>query len=192
MMNARARWSFLVAPLLAAIGCSDPVPLPPKGNLTLSLQVPAGGGSCPVPGRTYEIGAPNAPSTQDPGDRVVDGQKGSAIKCSVHGKGPFTFSGSLRGISSDENRSPVTISFTDGQIAADKSGGTVTVGVNTPDLGGFFQSEPGACKLTIVNQQIKPGSIWTSVSCPLVTQPPANSCTVGMSTVVIFENCDGS
>src|SRR6187551_2268097 len=102
MMNGCPRWSFLTVPLLAALGCSDPVPRPPQGNLTLSIQKPATG-TCPVPGKTYIVGNPKGPSSGSAGDRLVDGQNGASIKCSVKGSGPLTFSGSIKGTSSEKD-----------------------------------------------------------------------------------------
>ena len=38
MMNACPRWSLVAAPLLLSLGCSDPVPPPAQGALTLSAK----------------------------------------------------------------------------------------------------------------------------------------------------------
>src|SRR6188508_1440790 len=97
MMNGCPRWSFLTVPLLAALGCSDPVPLPAKGNATLSVQQPTTGpATCPVPGKTYVVGNPKAPTTISAGDRFIDGENGATIKCSVKGGGPFSFSATIK------------------------------------------------------------------------------------------------
>ena len=111
MMNGCPRWSFLTVPLLAALGCSDPVPRPPRGNLTLSIQKPTtGSGNCPVPGKTYVLGNPKGPSPASPGDRLVDGEGGADIACSVHGSGPYNFSGSIQALSTESDRVTFTLS----------------------------------------------------------------------------------
>ena len=193
MMNAR--WSFLAVPLLAAMGCSDPVPLPAQGAISLSVQKPSkptAGTTCPLPGTTYQIGAPNPPSTINPGDSVIDGDKGAEVNCSVHGSGPFTFSGTLHGSTNDVNKYPITVTFSDGNVGADKTTGTVSVSVFTPQLAGTFSSAPSACTVNVIGKQIKGGSIWATVSCAAVSASPAQECEIGTSSVIVFENCDGS
>src|SRR3954469_20366556 len=102
MMNGCLRWSFLTVPLLAALGCSDPVPRPAQGNMTVSIGDPTGF-KCPASAITYQVGNPKAPSVtatpNDPGDRLIDGEHNAKIKCSVNGNGPFTFSGTIQGYS---------------------------------------------------------------------------------------------
>ena len=193
MMNARARWSLSTVPVLLALGCSDPVPFPAEGGATLSIQSPSSGvsgTSCPVPGRTYEIGNP-APTQSGPGESAIDGDKGASVKCSVKGNGPFTFSGTLNA-RNNEDKTPVSITFVDGQVGADKNSGTVSVIVSTLDLSSPFSSAAGACTVNVINQQIKPGSIWATFSCPSITTPPSGRCTIGGNSVFVFENCEGT
>jgi len=193
MMNGCPRWSFLTVPLLAALGCSDPVPRPPQGNTTLSIQVAATGPSnCPVPGKTYIVGNPKGPNSSDAGDRLIDGEHGATIKCSVHGNGPFTFSGTIKGLSSESDK--VTLTMTNGVVNADKLTGSVTVAVNTPQLAGNFTSAEGACTVGVIGGNVKPGSLWATLSCPVITEPTTSkTCGVGMpTTTFVLENCDGS
>jgi hypothetical protein len=191
MMNGCPRWSFLTLPLLAALGCSDPVPRPAQGNLTLSIQPPAGAGTCVMP-QTYVVGNPKGPNNAMAGDRLIDGEHGATIKCSVHGSGPFTFSATIKGLSSASD--PVTLTITNGTINADKMAGTATVAVNTPQLANTFSSAAGACPVTVVGTNVKPGSLWATVSCPNITDPstPGKACSVGPITTFVLENCDGS
>jgi hypothetical protein len=191
MMNGCPRWSFLTVPLLAALGCSDPVPRPAQGNVTLSVQQPmTGSPTCPVPGKIYVVGNPLGPSATSAGDRLIDGEHGATIKCSVHGSGPFTFSGSIHGTSSEKD--PVTVTFTGGMISADKLTGTGTVSVYTPSVDGFTSSD-ASCTFTVVSQQVKHGSLWATFSCPSITQSStAKSCQIGSTSAFVLENCDGS
>lgn len=162
----------------------------------------SGSASCPVPGKTYNVGNPKGPTTSPPdlvssaGDRFIDGESGATIKCSVKGSGPFTFSGTIQALSNPEN-DRVTLSISNWTINADKMTGTATISVNTPQLGGTFTSPPGGCTLTVFNQQVKPGSVWATAYCPTVNDPTTGKvCQVGQSvnssTTFVLENCDGS
>lgn len=194
MMNGCPRWSVLTLPLLAALGCSDPVPRPAQGNVTLSIQPPVGTGNCPVPGSTYVLGNPKGPNSLVAGDRLIDGEGGSTIKCSVQGSSTFTFSGTLKGNTNTTPSSKVSFQITNGVVNMDKLTGTATVAVNTNELGGTFTSPMGACTVGIVNENVKAGSIWGTVTCPTIADPtsPGKACSVGSITTFVLENCEGS
>ena len=197
MKNGCPRWSVLALPLLAALGCSDPVPRPAQGNLTLSIQKPEGAGNCPVPGNQYVIAAPpgyHGPNTQMAGDRLVNGQNSSTIKCSVQGNSTFNFSGTISGTTHTTPSDHVTFTITSGTINMDKMTGTATVGVNTNGLAGNFTSPAGDCTVTVVGDNVKPGSIWATIKCPNITDPtgPGRACRVGETTTFVFENCEGA
>lgn len=199
MMNGCPRWSYLTLPLLAALGCSDPVPRPAQGDLKLSIQPPTGTGTCPVPGKTYEVAAPpnyNPPIADGanpvPGDRLIDGEHGASIKCSVHGSDSFTFSGTIKGLSSESDK--VTFTITNGMINTDKKTGTATIAVNTTQLPANYTSAAGACTITVVGTNVKPGSLWATAKCPSISDPssPGSACSIGETTNFVLENCDGS
>ena len=196
MMNGCPRWSFLTVPLLAALGCSDPVPRPAQGNVTVSIQKPTSGAlNCPVPGKTYAVGNPKGPSPTNYGDRLIDGEHGATIKCSVTGSGPFSFSGTIKGSTAQSDQ--VTVTLTNGVINADKLTGTATVAVYTNDLAGSFVSMAGACTVNVVPPNVKPGSIWATLECPLVSNlTTGQGCSVGpvgaTITAFVLENCEGS
>jgi hypothetical protein len=194
MKNGCPRWSILALPLLAAWGCSDPVPRPAQGNLTLSIQPPVGPGNCPVPGITYEIGNPKGPNTISPGDRLIDGEHAATIKCAVNGSSTFTFSGTVKGITNTTPSSKVAFQLTNGVINTDKMTGTATVAVNTNDLAANFTSPAGGCTVGVVGDNVKAGSLWATVTCPTITDPtaPGRACSVGSITTFVLENCEGS
>jgi len=188
MMNAR--WSFLAVPLLAALGCSDPVPLPAKAAVTLSVRLPAStaNGTCPDSGTTYYVGEP----LKGDSGTLIDGDKGAHISCSVKGSGAgFAFSGSLSANTTQGEPNPIVVSFSSGVVDANGVG-TTDLSVFTPKLTGTFRSN-ASCAVQVMGNppQVKGGSIWASVSCPSITAPPAGVCQVGPS-VIVFENCDGS
>ncbi|HTA93057.1 MAG TPA: hypothetical protein VK745_25940 [Polyangiaceae bacterium] len=141
--------------------------------------------SCPVVD-TYEIGAPEAPTTTDPGASVVNGSNGSTISCSVSGQGTFAFSGSLRGVTAQGDE--IAIAFSNGSVGPDGTGST-DVNFYTPQLSTDFSSAT-PCSVTVEDQQVKPGAIWASFQCAQVESPPSGLC--GLQGVVVFENCDGS
>ena len=194
MMNGCPRWSFLTVPLLAALGCSDPVPRPAQGNLTLSIQPPDGPGTCPVPGHTYVVGNPLGPNNAKPGDRLIDGEAGANIKCSVHGSATFTFSGTIKGTTSVGAPDKVTFTISSGVINADKLTGTASIAVNTTGLAGNYTSAANGCTIAVVPGQVKAGSLWATATCPSITDPtsPGKACKVGDTTTFVLENCDGS
>ncbi|HKO46231.1 MAG TPA: hypothetical protein VJV79_00825 [Polyangiaceae bacterium] len=164
------------------------MPRPAKGNLTLSVQQLMG---CPTFGKTYSVGNPAAPNDMMPGDRLIDGENGATIKCSVNGSGPFTFSASIQGRSTLNER--VTMTIADGVINADKLNGTATVSVNTPELNNTHFSPPSSCPVTVIGSEVKPGSMWAKVTCPKISEPSAaTSCTVGTTTTFVIENCEGT
>lgn len=199
MMNGCPRWSILTLPLLAALGCSDPVPRPAQGNLTLSIQPPAPGvtGTCPLPGNTYVIAAPpnyQGPNNAMAGDRVIDGEHSASIKCSVHGSSTYTFSATIKGLTHTTPSSKVALTITNGTINMDKMTGTATIAANTTELAATYSSAAGACTVTVVGDNVKGGSLWATTYCPSITDPtaPGKACSIGVSTTFVLENCDGS
>ncbi len=187
MMNAYPRWSLLALPLLAGVGCSDPVPPPAQAAITLEIGQPVSpvsGRNCPTI-KTYSVGAYDSktmmylsPSATDHGQSVISGENQSSISCSVSGGGGnFKFSGSIVAPSSG---GPVTVSFSNGVI----SNGTGTADINIytppPGLGANFSnvglSPAMPCTFTVVNGQIKGGSMWASFACPDIEAPPSGAC----------------
>jgi len=138
---------------------------------------------------TYVLGDPQGPSTVSPGDRLVDGQNGASIQCSVLGNGPYTVSGTIRAQTYQGDQ--VTFILTDGVINADKQTGTASVSVNTPQLASTFSGTD--CTLVVVGANVKPGALWATLACPSISSPStAQTCGVGSFSTVVFENCSGS
>jgi len=162
--------------------------------LTLSVKDPTGA-KCPAVAKTYQIGNPDAPcincTPNDAGDRLIDGNNNATIKCAVNGNGPFTFSGTIQGLSKQSDK--VTLTITNGTISADKVTGTATVAVNTPQLAGTYVSAAGACTVAVVSNNVKPGSMWASITCPIITlSSTGQTCAVGETTNFVLENCEGT
>ena len=164
---------------------------PAQGNLTLSVQPPStsSSGSCPQPGYTYELGNPRGPNQINPGDRLIDGEGGALIQCSVVGNKLYKVAGTIQGMTSEGESVKFTIA--DALIDAETQTGTAMVSVYTSKLGGIFSGV--GCTLTVVGDNVKPGSLWTTVSCPSITSSTAaNACGIGSTTTVVFENCQGA
>ncbi|HEX2672357.1 MAG TPA: hypothetical protein VHM25_15860 [Polyangiaceae bacterium] len=163
--------------------------VPAQANLTLSVH-PATGAGCPVAGQTYEVGDPKGPNAVSPGDRLIDGEQGAAITCSVRGTGSYTFSGAIRGTTAQADL--VDVKMTDGSVTGETS--TVTLSVYTPQLGSSFTSTAGGCTVNVIGDNVKPGAIWANVACPTITDPstPGVTCSVGSVSTFVFENCDGT
>lgn len=203
MMNACPRWSYLAVSLLAAFGCSDPVPPPAQGAVTFAVHPPSPGvnqTTCPVPGMTYQVGTPDlkncpnnptgAPTQECPGGSVISGEKGSKISCSVKSAGgSFNFSGSLAAISAAGQA--IDIEFNSGVVASDGTPGTVGVSILTPGLQGTGGLSSTNCSVQVINGQVKGGSIWASFECPQVSATEKQYL-CGTSGWIVFENCSGS
>lgn len=198
MMNACPRWSFLTVALLAALGCSDPVPPPAQGAVTLLVGQPVvhvDQMTCPIT-RTYQVGAIDsktkavlAPTAADPGQSVISGESGSTISCSVTGGGGnFKFSGTLHAITPQGDQ--ISVSFTNGVVKPDFTG-TADLSVYTPQLSGNFNSTK-SCAITVRNQQVKGGSIWGTFACDQIASPPSGLCGIDPNSAFVFENCSGS
>jgi len=136
------------------------------------------------------LGDPKGPTNLSPGDRLIDGEQGASISCSVLGTGPYTFSGAIRATTAQGEL--VDLEMTDGSITGET--GSVTLSVATPQLASRFRSTAGGCAVTVLGENIKPGSVWASVACPTITDPstPGATCSVGPVSTFVFENCDGS
>jgi hypothetical protein len=140
------------------------------------------------------IGNPDGPNNAMAGDRLIDGEHGATINCSVHGSSSFTFSGKIKGQTKNTPSDNVALTITNGIINTDKMTGTATIAVNTTQLANTLTSPLGACTITVVGDNVKPGSLWATASCPSITDPstPGNACSVGPTTTFVLENCDGS
>jgi len=128
------------------------------------------------------------------GDRLVNGQNSSTIKCSVQGSSTFAFSGTIKGTTNTTPSDQVSFTITAGTISTDKMTGTASVAVNTSGLAGNFTSPAGDCTVTVVGDNVKPGSIWATIKCPNITDPtgPGRACRVGDTTTFVLENCEGA
>ena len=176
-------------------GAAGSTALIAQGALSLSVGRPTTKvelTECPEAGRTYELyEGQTAPSPVSPGSSLISGENGAQISCSVRNNGStFAFSGSIAGLTVDSAHYPIEVTFTQGTVDADRTNGSVVVAVLTPVLASTFSSS-GPCSVTVVNRQIKNGSLFAVFSCPAITSPPSGLCAVNQS-VIVFENCEGT
>ena len=169
-----------------ATGAGGKIPeLPAQGALTAFVGQPAvhvDQMNCPVT-ETYQVGAPQAPTATDPGQSVVSGDAGSSISCIVKGQGTFSFSGSLHASTSMGDL--ISIAFSNGVVTPDFTG-TADMSIFTPQLAGNFSSGT-PCAIHVLDQQVKPGSMWATFACAQVLSPPSGLC--GLTGTIVFENC---
>jgi hypothetical protein len=171
---------------LVALGCSDPVPPPAQGSLSVSVGPPFAGGACPSTGFNQKISLGDGPDHRknDPGDRVIDGQDGASASCRVVGGGTsFNFSGSLERLS---NAFTVTGTVTKGGT------GTGQSSMFFPDVADVItSSEPCNIKVDTAPLEVAPGRIWGTIECPTMAvadRPGGASC--GARGEFVLENCE--
>jgi hypothetical protein len=182
----RARVPILSACLLTLGGasCSDPAPPPAQGGATLSITHPASGVCDRTLTTPAQIGNPG-PTSDKPGQRLVDGTNGAFVTCRVVAGGEgFTFDGE---ISWQGNR----LTIVDGTMGADLMGSAGFLSVLTPLALGLQSSRAMPCTInaSVRPLEIAPGRIWATYDCPemIDTKSPATRC--ASNGVFVFENC---
>jgi hypothetical protein len=171
---------------LGALGCSDPVPPPSQGGVSINIG-PASpqpdGTSCQrTTGHNALIG--NPPPTQSAkGGPVVDGEGGAEVSCRVSGAGRFSVSGKVKAGS-------VTFSLRGGELSAEKDG-TGTGSVASFDTKGLNLSAPTTTPCTLTTVQVKAGAAWGRFECNAYvdSQSPTNA-HCRSTGVFLLENCD--
>ncbi len=181
---------------LALLACSDPAPPIAQGGLHFYTTAPTPG----VSGKTcttssYVVGIGNPPPAltgDDPGKRVVDGEKNNSVKCRVKGNGEVTFSGSIGGPNVLDTQSPYGVSFRiNGNVGADGTG-SAQVSLTTPKVGSL--ASDGGCTVegVVMNEkeQWGDGLVWAQFSCRSMVDPsyPGTLCSTGGT--VVLENCE--
>jgi len=196
-MNVSSRWCVTAVVALGALGCSDPVPPPAQGAFVATVQSvspPIDGKSCPSGASlTYDVPKVDPtlipPQTLEPNrylHKLIDGQDGSTVRCSVSGS--FKFSGRI-------SLGGRALEISDGMLGADKKG-TAHVTVTKSDQPGFSHSLSSPMNTCVIdaaaasgnNFQVKAGSIWASFTCPTVEAEPSDACKA--SGIFVLENCD--
>lgn len=184
------RLSLTLVLATSAFACSDPVPPPAQAGLRLSLgnaspAIP--GKSCPVPALTKTVPDvdPNnlmeGPTTSDPGVRVIDGESGSKISCTVKGNGTFSIAANIA-------YGGLTFRILDGTVTAGGTG-TASVSVYTPETFAIASTSANPCSLDVTTPplQVQSGSMWATFRCPALETSPSTACSA--SGVLVLENC---
>ena len=123
-MNVSSRWCVTAVFALAALACSDPVPPPAQGAFIAYVK-PASpqpaGKSCPTSAVSYDVPKvlETEPAKQLDADnythKIIDGESGASVACTVKGGSTFTFEGKIQ--LGDRG-----LNITDGTVGADKKG----------------------------------------------------------------------
>jgi hypothetical protein len=208
MVRSMVNGLLLTSVALALLGCSGssaggggvqigPEAVPAQGSLTLVLgQSPLAdpGFTCPI-NATYAVGSP-APTEASLGVPLLDGENGASISCSVSGAGQsFAMMASLSTVVSSSSGKQVTV-----KLALDAPAVTATnpapaqSSVFTSDLSDSITSSSSdanaGCTLHVLNDQLKPGAVWGTFSCPKLTAQPSSECAA--SGTFVFEDCVGA
>lgn len=186
--------------LLFALACSEGPGVIPQGGAhftTSSSSSAPADTSCPTPGYTVAIGDPAPDLNSDvSGKTLPDGVNGADVSCTVKGRDRVTFSGSLLGRNTNDERQ-AEIRFTNGVIE-DGGTGTVNVSLTTPistsTVGSLTLESESPCTITGVTNsdgdQFGDGVLWGRFNCNamVTSRQPSTFCrTTG---VVVFENCN--
>jgi hypothetical protein len=122
------------------------------------------------------------------GEKIIDGENSSKVRCTVKGKSTFTFGGRIES-------GPKSLEITDGTIGADGKG-TARVFLTDHQVPGGFSSTLGApsanCTVDTTKAsggglQIKAGSMWAAFNCPSVEAQPSDYCKA--DGFFVLENC---
>jgi hypothetical protein len=181
-MSGRFHRALALGVAIAAISCSDPVPPAYKAGVRVNVTSLSG---CPASATTRGVGnpPPEAAGTAGKGGPIFDGEEGVKATCSVKGGPPFNVSTSVSGNFMSFNLT--------GSLPA-SGPGTATIGVSMPELASKFFSS-SACTLTAIQTsqgvQVKPGAMWASFNCPMVTGEIASE-VCRLQGEVVIENCD--
>lgn len=184
------------------IGCSDPVPPSPRGNLVFTLA------GC----TTYSgaVGAdlsadPNTRFTQlpatdgtRPGRRIEDGQDGSKISCTVDGGDTNRIEATITGTQSHPSAAfieRVGIKITDGWIQKTATGGSGEAQITIQTGGVSYRPVEGTtCTLSLESSRsenqftVDAGRVYARFDCPQLTDPPTTGCRA--SGAFVLERCD--
>ena len=171
-----------------ALSCSDPVAPPAQGAMEIRIYPPsnAGANKCSLPAHVKILsGNPTdtaKPSKTEPGERLIDGQDGASVKCTVSGGGSFSVSASVL-------KDPVSFGMS---ASINGTTGTGSVSEYDPDDTVTLISDPAGCTFTVTPpQEIASGRVWGSFSCPTnfrdPNQPGGTSC--ASEGNFVFENC---
>jgi hypothetical protein len=119
--------------------------------------------------------------------KIVDGESGASVSCTVKGSSTFTFAGKI-------SLGDRGLNISDGTIGADKKG-TARITVIKSGSPGFptMISPMANCTIDAAkangnNYQVKAGSLWARFACPAVESPPSDSCAA--DGWVVLENCN--
>jgi len=185
-MQRRFDWVIALG-VLAALGCSGPVPTAAAVGLTLNVgETGACGVGSPQP--VDDIGDPPPNSAKGSGGkRIYDGEAGVSAQCSVKGSGPWQ-------ISTRISSTPVHVTFLidNGQIGTDGKG-DADISLSTIAIGDSVSSAPPGekCSLKAVENNdgifVKGGAVWATFSCPSLAAPPSKVCFV--TGEFLLENC---
>ncbi len=162
---------FAVGPMmLAAAGCSDPVPSSAAAGLNLNVGVAA---SCPMmSGFPDDLGNP-PPTMTSSGAPVFNGEAGVSVSCTLRdtGGGSYAVSASIT------SRDPrVAFGLNDGTINIADGKGTGAVSINSTSLESTIDSKDTPCTLSVIAIQADKQALWAHFDCSRLSGNPSPIC----------------
>lgn len=172
-------------------GTSDDEPNEPsfegvhqQGAMTMNLMAPAmaaAGSDCPAPGVTSDLPSGAGPTAEQYRGKVLDGEGGAQVSCSVLGSSSFKVTGRIHAAG---------IAFEVADLTLVNGQGRGRISFRNAQLPSSISS--ASCEVLAVSTsssrlQVQSGALWASFQCGELSAPGGTSC-VG-SGHFIFENC---
>ncbi len=181
---------LVVALSVGLWSCSDPVPPPYQAGVNIRIQsapssVTPAGKSCKYTPHSAFVGSP-PPSANTAGKRVIAGEDGAKVKCSVRKSGDvFKLTGTA-------SHKAVSFAVT-GEVTPGGTGTGLIQHRNNTTLATLESPADQPCTIEVAPEplQAASGRIWARFSCPALTvrNEPAVFCQTDEGYFV-FENCD--
>jgi hypothetical protein len=176
-----------------SLSCSDPVAPPAQGAFSASVTAASpqpAGKMCPS-GAAQSFEAPTVTEPKDKlststyAEKLIDGENGAEMSCTVKGKDTFSFDARI----DYRNR---TLELTGGVVNPNLEGTARVVVFDQTKLSTPLTSGAGECTIRVVTNsngpQIRAGSMWASFDCPGVQAAPSDYCRA--NGVFVLENCN--
>jgi hypothetical protein len=186
------KWLLIAVPVVTSLGgCSDASPLTARGAVYADVIAPSvteHASKCLFGPHAALIGGDAAnryPNQFRVGARVVDGEGGASVSCSVKGSTTFSISGTMT-----QGAVNITVNGTTPATAGETGEAKIyirssqTVGQSLAPATGEVET----CTLTPV--EVAPGRAWSKFDCSLLKASGQLNTYCGATGFFVFENCD--
>lgn len=167
---------------LSALSCGDAVPPPAEAAVSITLS-PSGtaGAQYTCSFHTLSWTSGTAPTSNETGGLLVDGQDGASVSCKVKGDGTYTITGSVK---FEDSRFDLGGSISES--------GTGTVSVSLWDKNLLTSIQDPACTITVGQSSlaVESGALWAQVACSHFTTPDNRYLWCAGTGIVVFKSCE--